>query len=78
MFSTEMLARFVPKCNTEYHFMGGSIRRTSISLPEELLKAGRRLARKRRRNFSNYVADLIAADAEKSASGGCSSPEGEG
>jgi len=48
--------------------MGGSTRRTSISLPEELLKAGRRLAKKRRRNFSNYVADLIAADAEKSAS----------
>jgi len=47
--------------------MGGSTRRTSISLPEELLKAGQRLARKRRRNFSNYVADLIAADAQKSA-----------
>jgi len=48
--------------------MGGSTRRTSISLPEELLKEGQQLARRRRRNFSNYVADLIAADAEKSAS----------
>jgi len=49
--------------------MGGSTRRTSISLPEELLKTGQLLAKKGRRNFSNYVADLIAADAEKSASG---------
>jgi len=47
--------------------MGGSTRRTSISLPAEILKAGQRLAKKRRRNFSNYVADLIAADAEKSS-----------
>jgi hypothetical protein len=47
--------------------MGVSTRRTSISLPETLLKEGRRLAKRRRRNFSNYVADLIAADAEKSA-----------
>jgi len=45
--------------------MGLSTRRTSISLPESLLKEGRRLAKRRRRNFSNYVADLIAADAEK-------------
>ena len=48
--------------------MGGSTRRTSISLPEEILKTGQRLAKRGRRNFSNYVADLIAADAEKSAS----------
>jgi len=49
-------------------FMGGSTRRTLISLPEELLKEGQRLARRRRRNFSNYVADLIAADAEREVS----------
>jgi len=48
--------------------MGGSTRRTSISLPEELLKEGQQLARRRRRNFSNYVADLIAADAEREVS----------
>ena len=47
--------------------MGGSTRRTSISLPDDLLKTGKKLAKKRRRNFSNYVADLIAADAEKEA-----------
>ena len=47
--------------------MGGSIRRTSISIPEELFQEGQRLAKRRRRNFSNYVADLIAADAEKAA-----------
>ena len=49
--------------------MGGSIRRTSISLPDEILKAGQQIAKGRRRNFSNYVADLIAADAEKSLPG---------
>lgn len=45
--------------------MDFSTRRTSISLPKEILMEGRRLAQMRRRNFSNYVADLIAADAEK-------------
>jgi len=48
--------------------MGGLIRRTSISLPEDILKEGQRLAMGRLRNFSNYVADLIAADAEREAS----------
>lgn len=42
--------------------MGGETRRTSISLPKELLEKGQKIARKRRRNFSNYVADLIASD----------------
>lgn len=56
--------------------MGLSTRRTSISLPEEILKEGRRLAMKRRRNFSNYVADLIAADAEKESSA-CTDAEEE-
>ena len=55
--------------------MGLPTRRTSISLPEELLKEGRRLAKRRRRNFSNYVADLIAADAEKEASA-CTDEDG--
>jgi len=36
--------------------------RTSISLPKDLLEKGQQIARKRRRNFSNYVADLIASD----------------
>ena len=48
--------------------MGGSTRRTSISLPESIFTEGLRLANKRRRNFSNYVADLIAADAERESS----------
>jgi len=47
--------------------MGGLTRRTSISIPEELFQEGQRLAKRRRRNFSNYVADLIAADGEKTA-----------
>ena len=66
-------------------YMGGSLRRTSISLHEDILKAGQRLAKNRRRNFSNYVADLIAADAEKAAFGivfsnsdRASTPDGEG
>jgi metal-responsive CopG/Arc/MetJ family transcriptional regulator len=42
--------------------MGGLTQRTSISLPKELLEKGRLIAKKRRRNFSNYVADLIASD----------------
>lgn len=48
--------------------MGGLTRRTSISLPENLLKEGQRLAKRRRRNFSNYLADLIAADVERESS----------
>lgn len=42
--------------------MGGLIRRTSISLPQDLLEQGQLVAKLRRRNFSNYVADLIASD----------------
>ncbi len=42
--------------------MGGETRRTSISLPEDLLEKGQKIARMRRRNFSNYIADLIASD----------------
>ena len=47
---------------TQSYVMGGVIKRTSISLPKELLEKGQKIARKRRRNFSNYVADLIASD----------------
>ncbi len=45
--------------------MGDVIRRTSISLPEDVLKKGQRIARQRRRSFSNYLADLIASDVEE-------------
>jgi hypothetical protein len=47
--------------------MSGITRRTSISLSEELLEKGQLMAKRRRRNFSNYVADLIASDLEASA-----------
>ena len=47
--------------------MAGVIRRTSISLPEDLMNTGLQIAKQRRRNFSNYIADLIALDAEKEA-----------
>ncbi len=47
--------------------MGGIIRRTSISLPDDLLVRAKCLAGMRRRNFSNYVADLIASDIAASA-----------
>jgi len=49
--------------------MGGFIRRTSISLPNELLVRAKCLAKMRRRNFSNYVADLIASDIASSVEG---------
>lgn len=44
--------------------MGDVVRRTSISLSEDILKKGQRIARQRRRSFSNYLADLIASDEE--------------
>jgi len=47
--------------------MTGAVRHTSISLPEDLMNTGLRIARERRRNFSNYIADLIASDAERMA-----------
>jgi len=59
--------------------MSDATQRTSISLPKDLLEKGQKIARKRRRNFSNYVADLIASDSidapvasreEKKAEGG--------
>ncbi len=61
--------------------MGGDIRRTSISLPQELLEQGQLLARLRRRNFSNYIADLIASDLAASSgelmAGSADCPEDE-
>ena len=45
--------------------MGDVIRRTSTSLPADILQKGQRIARQRRRSFSNYLADLIASDVEE-------------
>lgn len=36
--------------------------RTSLSLPIEVLKKGKRRAKQRNRNFSRYISDLIGSD----------------
>lgn len=38
--------------------------RASISLPEPLLKVAKKSARRKMRNFSSYVAELIDRDAK--------------
>lgn len=48
--------------------------RTTVSLPPQVLEKGRAIAKRRVRNFSSYIADLILSDAaelatEKQANG---------
>lgn len=45
--------------------MKPAITRTGISLPTKLLKTGRKIARRKNRNFSSYIADLIEKDAAR-------------
>ncbi len=48
--------------NTGAH--GMKYARASISLPEPLLKVAKKSARRKMRNFSSYVAELIDRDAK--------------
>lgn len=52
--------------NSEQDKKSTPIRRTTISLPGELLERGTERAREENRSFSSYVQSLIDADAKKS------------
>lgn len=58
---------FIHSMNTEHDTETQPIRRTTISLPGELLKSGLKRAKDENRSFSSYVQSLIDADAKKSA-----------
>ena len=58
---------FIHSMNTESAKQTQPIRRTTISLPGELLERGTVRAKEENRSFSSYVQSLIDADAKKSA-----------